>query len=200
MLQVLCALLHSLLSLVGIQAFNRPVGSVPTSSLVPAPSLSSSPYTLVIVDMQPGFPASNQVTTIRACEQLILESVRLGYPIVVLEFEPTSMLGTTHGQLMRKLEGGRYNKYVVETKRADNGAPEVLRACQSRGFATRTFRVCGVNTHACVQATVTGLASAEPSAIIQVIQEACNDGGGSLWSAFQRLDNVLLSHLTPLRA
>lgn len=146
-----------------------------------------APYTLVIVDMQPGFDASNHKPTIEACKRQILTAMQNGCPIVVLEMGCENN-GQTHESLRQLLTG--YDRFVRVSKEQSDGSRELLAACRNRWFPMHRFLVCGVNIHACVESTVRGLSNSMPAARIEVVKEACNDNWYIRWDRFYKAANV----------
>ena len=181
------------------------------------PKLSYSSATpidsvLVLVDMQKKFPASTDPAVIQACANLITNHMRRQSPIIIAEFgDPKVILpphsihcGDTHRSLMDLLLfPRRYDKLAVVEKLCNDGSAVILRECTNRGFATSAFRVCGVNSDACVSETVYGLAVRRHKSQIEVITEACNTEGKSYnwrkdcwepynWNHFPALPNIVL--------
>jgi nicotinamidase-related amidase len=151
--------------------------------------------TLVVIDMQPYFSASQNESTIGAVERQILRAIACRRPILIVEYEDC---GETDRRLMRHLEG-KYELYQVVPKRSTDGSQEVARACRWMGFPRQHFQVCGVNTDACVRATVSGLAYRLPGALVEVIKEACNTEGLPNWDYFHTLPKVVLSNEKAVR-
>lgn len=148
----------------------------------------AAPYVLVVVDMQAGFRASLREATIIAIESEIRRAIENKLPIVVLEY---AKYPATHERLLQPLEG--YDKFVIETKRDDDGSTEVIEACLFNGFSGEAFRVCGVNAHGCVKATVLGLTDKLDESKIDVVKAACNDDDKpGNWSGFPRRKNIHL--------
>lgn len=125
--------------------------------------------TLVIIDMQEDFPASNRVLkdVLREVEIALLN----GWAIVVLEYHNQ---GPTHPEIMRSVK--QSSRHAVETKYKDDGGREVHNACKKYGFPTGRLRVCGVNTHACVNATVWSLCRFFRRSLILIVRKACAHG------------------------
>jgi nicotinamidase-related amidase len=155
-----------------------------------------SEYTLVVVDMQSDFRAANDPATIAAVEKEILEAVRLHQSVVVLEiayFSPLDEQGLkpTHRSLMSHLKG--YDRVAVRQKIYSDGSRHVLNTCSEQGYSRSRFRVCGVNTDACVVETAVGLAKAEPTSTVEVLQGACNTTSQTVdWQKFLVEPNVRL--------
>jgi nicotinamidase-related amidase len=124
-------------------------------------------YTLVVIDMQPDFVASQNKLTIYAVSLLIEQAVKDGANIVVLEYrhhEPTDW------RIADEYKG--YDKVVVLTKWDDDGSEEMESSGEE--FDTNHFILCGVNTSACVNRTALGLRERYPEAKIEVKLNACN--------------------------
>ena len=153
-------------------------------------------YTLVVVDMQPDFPASNNPATLRAVEREVRKAIKHRLPVVVLEipyFSPLDEDGLkpTHRSIMRLLTG--YDHYRVVQKRWSDGSSHVILTCEDSKYMKHRFRICGVNTDACVLETVLGLAKRLPKCKIRVIKNACNTVFSSdCWDKFLVAPNVKL--------
>lgn len=128
----------------------------------------NSDDTLLIVDMQVGFPTSNDKRTITNCRQLIIKAKKSKANIIYLTFE-------NYGKVLDVLQKAvkSYEKKYFVTKTENNGAIEVneLIAKNKDKFGQRIF-VCGVNYNFCVKETARGLAML--SYRIKVLKEACN--------------------------
>ena len=122
--------------------------------------------TLVIVDMQPSFDASALVLPD------VMDEVKLAlqndWAIVILEFYNQ---GPTYPCILELAKQSR--RHTVETKFKNGGEREIRVACQRLNLPTARFRVCGVNTHACVSATVNGIAKTYAQSMVVVVQNAC---------------------------
>lgn len=127
------------------------------------------PYTLVVVDMQEEFTAARDTNTIIECEELILEAISDHATIVFLEF---TGCGRTMDSLY-ELVDNHYNVFFLRKSGCD-GSNHIMRNNKAFELQEIHFKVCGVNTDACVQDTVLGLSSKYPEAVIEVISSACN--------------------------
>lgn len=155
---------------------------------------------LVIVDMQPEFEASSEIATLSQVEELIALFAGTGYPIVILEYGNPDIMrqphrlycGITHQTLMAPLlSPNRYHKLAVVEKFCNDGSAFVLGTCAERNFRTDHFVVCGVNTDACVSATVHGLAVRRQRSQVSVIAAACNTPAANFsWNNFPKRSNI----------
>ncbi len=122
--------------------------------------------TLVIVDMQTAFTASALVLPD------VMDEVKLAlqndWAIIILEY---CGQGHTYPCILELAKQSR--RHTVKTKFTDGGECEIRIACQRLDFPTERFRVCGVNTHACVSQTVSGIAKTYAQSMVVVVQRAC---------------------------
>lgn len=149
--------------------------------------ICKSAYVLVVVDMQCGFRASLTESTLAAVATEINEARSNGQAIVILEY---AKYPATHESLLNLVQG--YEKCVVETKFDDDGSLQIIEACLFNGFSAARFRLCGVNTHACVQSTALGLADRLDESTVQVVKTACNDDYPQPWTSFAKRANLQL--------
>ena len=142
-------------------------------------------YTLVVVDMQPKFVASQNERTIKMVQKEIKMAMDNKCPIVFLEYEE---YGPTDKRLKEVIKGYKKCKFVK--KRMDDGSDYVIRICNLHKYPLNNFRVCGVNTGACVKSTVSGLATL-PYTHIKVPKGACNTTHENYkWKYFPTFGNV----------
>ena len=137
---------------------------------------------LVVIDMQDKFRASHDQQTIWFVKQEILRAKQAGMAIIIVEFDPHEM-GSTHLEIVELLEG--YERCTTVIKTQNDGSEEIVEACLDNGFWMEDFRICGVNSDACVLETVTGLLERISSCDISVVQDACNCLAGmdnDVWS------------------
>jgi nicotinamidase-related amidase len=133
--------------------------------------------TLVIVDMQLEFGVGSKPNLLAAVIRKIRLARQLGYGIVLVEYGesdvyPDHVPGDTHHRITKALDGYKRNAFVV--KHRDDGSPQVLKAIEHYGFNRKNIYVCGVNTCACVYATVGGLAKRLPDAAVYMLGDACS--------------------------
>jgi hypothetical protein len=148
--------------------------------------------TLVIVDMQPDLPATHDDWLQGAVYQEIMTARAEGYGIVILEYmhpNPPRLLGETY-QWLVSAAAGNSELFAMRCKATLDGSERVDDACTDTELPTERFRICGVNVHGCIQATVNGLAERFPDSIIEVAGSACNDTNGINWNNFKLLPNV----------
>lgn len=129
-------------------------------------SMRTQDTTLVIVDMQTAFAASALVLPD------VMDEVKLAlqndWAIIILEY---CGQGHTYPCILELAKQSR--RHTVKTKFTDGGEREIRIACQRLDFPTERFRVCGVNTHACVSQTVSGIAKTYAHSMVLVVQKAC---------------------------
>jgi nicotinamidase-related amidase len=126
------------------------------------------PYTLVVVDMQAAFPAAKDDIVIEEVIGQIEFTIANNLPIMFLEYID---LGSTIACVRRAAVHYKHKRYVQ--KLFDDGSREVMWVVASKNWPLR-FRVCGVNTNACVRATALGLAD---YGRVVVYLPGCNDSG-----------------------
>ena len=124
------------------------------------------PRTLVIIDMQPDFSASNDPKTIRHVLRQINIAKRHGWGIIIVEYK-----GHTPSHDCITDAVADYVRLTTTKKSIDNGCRVVLNAAAKHGYERSLFRVCGVNINACVRETVYSLAK---KAVVEVMKHACN--------------------------
>lgn len=148
--------------------------------------------TLVIVDMQPGLPASHEDWLKGAVYQEIMTARGEDWGIVILEYmhhSPPRSLGDTY-QYLVSAAAGNCEVFAMRVKATLDGSERVADAVAEKNMPTGRFRVCGVNVHGCVQQTVLGLAERYPDSIIEVVGHACNDQNGINWHRFKLPGNA----------
>ena len=134
--------------------------------------------TLVVVDMCPAFVAAAGVFD-AVSEQIDLAMAK-GWAIV---FVQSRGKGQTYPQLLQRTNG--YGRVYRNALKQDNdGSSEVVFAALERNFSIQRFRVCGVNTWACVYDTVFGLLEIVDFAFVELVAHACNDSARGSWKQF----------------
>lgn len=127
------------------------------------------PYTLLIVDMQRAFEASQKPSVIKNCQSLVAQAMKDKAAVIFLEYKD---YGKTHSDITSLTK--KYKKAYQVIKYEDDGSNETVKKLKKCKLPERKLRVCGVNTTYCVAATVKGLTSQLPGAKIEVIGKACN--------------------------
>ena len=128
--------------------------------------------TLVIVDMQPYFEASNCKRTQDEIIRLIDEAKKNDDYIIILEYALDEEWGDrTHDSIINAI--GMYDKCFTGLKEDDDGSDVVDDIVTSHCLKTNDMIVCGVNAHACVKSTALGLSNRYQS--VTVVGKACND-------------------------
>jgi nicotinamidase-related amidase len=130
---------------------------------------------LYIVDMQPGFSASNSIIE-ETLKEIELAKKNNDW-IIFVELTPKSSK-PTHKKLTRFARKNGYQKVKVITKPNSDGSEEFIGAAKGLNLNYKKVKVCGVNRHACVLATVKGLDEKLPEAMkIEVAWAATAPGG-----------------------
>ncbi len=145
-------------------------------------------YTLIVIDMQANFPAANDGRTVHFVLEEIAIAKHNKCGIIVLEFRDhpevddckSRLLGKnpymdTHSEILDELRG--YDRVAIVHKYECSGAFELrnfLLEPECCDFNIDAFRVCGVNTDACVACTVNDMAEYFPEANFGVVKMACN--------------------------
>lgn len=141
---------------------------------------------LCIIDMQPYFSASQNPLTIEACQLEIIKAIKNGYYIFFVEWEGE---GATDNRLTSLTES--YSKVHFIFKNQDEGSSVIMRKVYDLGIVNSKFKVCGVNTDACVKTTVIGLAEyGRAGRPVEVISKACNTDWGTNYSALAYISTV----------
>ncbi len=145
--------------------------------------VAASPYTLVIVDMQPGFPAANDTRTISGTMDEIRTAMQLNMPIIFV-ISDEEKYGALNPELVNLVKNSGYDEdlWSIELKfyrydepfSASSGCKQVDEACEVFGFPTNRFRFCGVNTDICVFFTAMELGKVYPQSCMEIVMRACN--------------------------
>ena len=142
--------------------------------------------------MQPKFEAANCEDTINAIKKLVLNAKKDKAYVVIAEYmgyDGTHMCIT---DIIRKYKP---RAYAVADRNDKSEA--IQNKLHWRKVKTPVFKICGVNTAACVLATVQGLSKIMADANIQVIENACNSVGGKYFhddgiNQMKKLPNVTI--------
>lgn len=146
-------------------------------------------YTLVVVDMQAKFPRSLQGDTLLHCKRAVRKAIKNRAAIVFLEF---SGHGPTLPALTKLTKG--YDRVYHATKSDWDGSMQTLYLAKTHRLNTSKFRVCGVYTECCVDATLQGLRAKKPKAKMEMLHKACGATAASeqkrIIEANRKLKNV----------
>ncbi len=134
-------------------------------------------HTLVIVDMQPSwFTPAGEDNVIAGCRRAIQRAMRNKNPVIFVEWD-----GKTHptaSELTTLTDG--YNRTFTLAKTCQDGSPQVVELMKKKRLPKRIVRVCGVNTTACVLATVKGLRE-KLSSTLHVLEDAVGGHWDDNW-------------------
>ena len=148
-------------------------------------------YCLIIIDMQYSFIASRDAKTILACKEEIKSAIKKGWYIFFIEYKG-------NGKTLKKLTNltKDYDKVFVIKKNVDDGSSHIMKEVFNLGIVNAKFRVCGVNTSACIEHTVIGLSKwGRCGYKVEVISKAINDECYDHWTesaikSFKRSKNI----------
>lgn len=125
-------------------------------------------YTLVVVDMQDGFVAARGKKVQDQTKRAIKNAMKDRASIIFVEFAGQ---GPTYPCLTQLTK--TYDKVHTVVKQGWDGSRESMEVIKKFKLSSKRFKVCGVYTECCVDATVQGLASAIPTSKIKVLEKAC---------------------------
>ncbi len=158
---------------------------------------------LVVVDMQVGFAAALEPWLLDSVEAEICRANQASWSIIALEFlcpNPLRFYGNTHDRVVeaartRKEKANDPQRFFMRAKAQMDGSDRVVDVCLKEGYQPQLFRVCGVKSRACVEATAVGLATRFPHSIVEVLTGACSQDNGndwSIWNGFPVMANLRL--------
>ena len=110
--------------------------------------------TLVIIDMQPGFRASEHKHTQRAIIESVFEARLAKTPIIIVEYN-TKYRGHTLDCILEAI--GEYEQVHFVSKEQTDGGDEVEEVLKEQGLKGSQILVCGIELACCVEATITTL-------------------------------------------
>jgi len=134
--------------------------------------LSSAAKTLVCIDMQTRFYASDEV--LGPCLEEVDTATGSGNPVILVTFHGPQDL---HPQLLPYL---RYEKVYLVDKEDVSGGLEVDQIVRNFDLPT-SLRVCGIETNCCVKETILELLDFQGYHSIEVAAHACANSGRSPW-------------------
>jgi nicotinamidase-related amidase len=129
-------------------------------------------YVLLIIDMQTKFDAAHSDYTQSYCVKEIKKAIKLNAVVIFVEYNNS---GDTVKLLTDVVKKAKYDKAFTIVKYDDDGSQVIDKFLKKKRFPRTHYRVCGVNTDACVIETVYGLSdmySKKP--LIEVVKKACN--------------------------
>ncbi len=147
-----------------------------------------SPYTLVVIDMQPYFTAARGKRILANCQKEIQTARKLNNYILFVEYENC---GRTDQRLIDLVNG--YHKTLTVVKNDDDGSWELQKALRYLQQHKKPLKVCGVNTDMCVYDTVYGLLKVMPWIKIKVVEDACDSYQDHMYglTLLKKLNNVM---------
>lgn len=125
-------------------------------------------YTLVVVDMQAKFPRSLEGNTLLHCKRAVQKAIKNKADIVFLEFKN---YGPTIPSLVKLTKG--YKRAYHAEKGEWDGSMQTMHLAKEYSLNTKKFRVCGVYTECCVDATLQGLREKNKTSKFELLHKAC---------------------------
>lgn len=126
------------------------------------------PYVLTIIDMQPTFKASNTRRILNHIRKLIISAKKDNAFIIYAEYRNC---GPTHESLTKLTDDYKHRSFVNAYQNSKSDAI-VSKLTQKKIISDRMI-ICGVNTDACVQATVLDLSTSLPNWSFEIIKDGC---------------------------
>lgn len=137
--------------------------------------ISDSSSILIIIDMQEKFSASQCEEAQNCIAQEIKNAISQGIPILFVNMKMKSY-ETKKGKnikILRDLVSG-YDKVYTVQKFFSSGSRAILTFLKSKNLeGIKELRVCGINTGACVEATVRNLLESGDFEILNLIEAGC---------------------------
>lgn len=131
-------------------------------------------YTLVVIDMQRHFDASNKLSVQKDIAKQIKKAIKERAGIIFVEY---AGCGLTHSVLTDLAEN--YERGYTIKKYNDDGSAEVLDCLTDNKLPKSRIKICGVNTPYCVKSTAIGLSEELPKSKLQIISKSCNSDSSS---------------------
>jgi len=146
-------------------------------------------YTLVVVDMQAMFPDSLGKRVQDNCKRAIRKAVKNKAAIIFVEYKG---YGPTLPCLTKLAKD--YKKVYHTIKDKWDGSVQSINLVTKHNLVGSKFKVCGVYTDCCVQATVEGLSKLRPASKINLLSKACASSNSRSHNngviAMRKLSNV----------
>lgn len=151
---------------------------------------------LVIIDMQRGFGNANALITINRVIKQINRAKKFGDKIIIVEYLPHKIYHKTRPEIIKAI--GNYD-HIKVYKYINSGANSIIEACKKYAYKIDIFRLCGVNTNACVQSTLIGLHGKDKYKL-EIVPEACNGHYGSkIFKEFKDLYQAVVIGPNPVK-
>ena len=125
-------------------------------------------YTLICIDMQPGFVAAKDPVTINACAKEISFAIENKNPIIIVEYKYN---GPTWPRLTNLVRDYPFVSFIK--KNDDDGSEDIMNFFYRCKIQPERIRIVGVNTDACVLATLYSLYTASCFRL-EIVRKACN--------------------------
>lgn len=126
------------------------------------------PYVLTIIDMQPKFKASNRRRILNHIRKLINDAIRDDAYVMYAEY---TQCGRTHDSLTKLTDDYKHRSFVHAYQ---NSKCDVIKAeLAKKNIMSDKMIICGVNTDACVEATVNDLSIELPEWSLRIAKAGC---------------------------
>jgi nicotinamidase-related amidase len=120
--------------------------------------------------MQPEFEASKNKDVIKTVCREVRKAVRFGWHCFLVEYD---CAGDTHKPIRDALKGYK-NVYKV-IKYDDDGSRDIMIEAARNHISLKNMRFCGVNSEACVFATIDNLLHEMRNNIyVEIVSDGCN--------------------------
>jgi nicotinamidase-related amidase len=171
-------------------------------------TIRMKPYTLLLVDVQPGRLGEDGYSTcpwgrcvtdevIANCQREIITAKELSCPVISVTVDYFSWndewFGPMDKRLLDLLQDYPAHRRLTKLGAGD-GADVIIGGCRRGNFcATNSFRLMGCCTNRCVVAMARGLREQLPDAEIVVVKDACGESPNKLnWSEFDTIPGIKL--------
>ncbi len=129
------------------------------------------PYTLVIIDVQNGYPAAHNENLLTNLLKQIKKAKKEDAAILLVNMED-GFIGQTISCIWDAVYDYTYFAQVGKT--LTDGSGEILKALKKHRFLNKNkFKVGGIYANICVSDTVNGLSKRLPEAEIEVLAKCC---------------------------
>jgi len=124
--------------------------------------------TRIVVDMQPSFTASAKPEVLVGVTEELVRAKEEQAPVIFLEYKDFEQTYSALTDIFLK-----YPWAYTATKAINDGSEEAIKLIKKKKLNPFYLRVCGVNTDACVHATVVGLLDHYKRSKIEVVKKGC---------------------------